>query len=214
MLVAKCSPTQVDYGSSKMPPTALNRAGVPLSVKSTDGAAAEGTPLPGETPAQGERTAQYSTTNDSVQHAPVSPNDSLREVPPKTGPWQDLNDTPWTSECQGPSTTQQERRQSARLRNKEIEHRTRTESPPALRPTTAPTDGPHTPLTQEYVVDSLVSHGRAEDGELLFRVRWYGCGVNGDTWEPIEHLSASKVVQYVRGKRIELPATVGRALVG
>lgn len=36
--------------------------------------------------------------------------------------------------------------------------------------------------TTEYVVDRLVDYGHDDSGELLFKVRWYACGSDQDTW--------------------------------
>ena len=60
--------------------------------------------------------------------------------------------------------------------------------------------------TEEHVMDSIVDdkvnksrrHRYAKYGETLYRVRWYDCGPEEDTWEPIRHLPRSKVLSYCR----------------
>lgn len=37
---------------------------------------------------------------------------------------------------------------------------------------------------QEYWVEDILAHGIADDGTLLYKVRWTGYGPNDDTWEP------------------------------
>ena len=41
---------------------------------------------------------------------------------------------------------------------------------------------------REYEIEQLLDRGVAEDGSILFRVRWKGYGPQDDTWEPEEDL--------------------------
>jgi hypothetical protein len=54
----------------------------------------------------------------------------------------------------------------------------------------------------EYVIDRIVSHGRAEDDEQIARVRWAGYDSNDDTWELTRNLPEEEVRKYARSKRV------------
>jgi Chromo (CHRromatin Organisation MOdifier) domain len=57
--------------------------------------------------------------------------------------------------------------------------------------------------TGEYVVDRLIQHSYKE-GELHFRVRWFGYGVEDDTWEPWSALPEDIVNSYLRKRHVPL----------
>jgi hypothetical protein len=55
----------------------------------------------------------------------------------------------------------------------------------------------------EYVIQRLVSHARAEDDSgWLVRVRWAGFSSNDDTWEPASALPADMLKRYEHRKRL------------
>lgn len=58
--------------------------------------------------------------------------------------------------------------------------------------------------TTEYVVDRLMEHGHDDLGELIFRVRWYACGKDEDTWEPWHALPDDKVQRYMRRHKVPI----------
>jgi transposase InsO family protein len=61
-----------------------------------------------------------------------------------------------------------------------------------------------TEVDDEYVIDRLISHGRAEDdSEWLVRVRWAGFSSSEDTWEPACNLPAELVRKYEKRKRLQ-----------
>jgi hypothetical protein len=64
----------------------------------------------------------------------------------------------------------------------------------------------------EYVVDHIVAHRRDRDGFMRVKVRWFGYGSAGDTWEPLLHLPPEMLRRYVKRKRLRpqdfFPATV------
>ena len=51
----------------------------------------------------------------------------------------------------------------------------------------------------------------AEDGKIVYKVRWHGYGPTDDTFEPIRNLPRNKVVSYYRAKKLPLPANIGDA---
>ena len=42
---------------------------------------------------------------------------------------------------------------------------------------------------EQYVVEKILDKKEAEDGTLLYRVKWRGYGYEENTWEPIENLT-------------------------
>ena len=69
-------------------------------------------------------------------------------------------------------------------------------------------------LANEIVINRLVNHGYAEEGEVLFRVHWYGYGSHEDTWEPVHHLPRSYIVRYCKSRGMLLPANIAEAQTG
>ena len=63
-------------------------------------------------------------------------------------------------------------------------------------------------------MESIVDHGYAEDGELLYRIRWYGYAEDQDTWEPVRHIPRSHIVRFSRLRGIPLPSHINEAMVG
>jgi Chromo (CHRromatin Organisation MOdifier) domain len=57
--------------------------------------------------------------------------------------------------------------------------------------------------TDEYVFERIVGTKQADDGTMLYRVRWFGYTRDEDTWEPQEQLPISALRRYHR--RIGLP---------
>jgi M-phase phosphoprotein 8 len=57
--------------------------------------------------------------------------------------------------------------------------------------------------TDEYVFERIVGTKQADDGTMLYRVRWFGYTSDDDTWEPQKHLPISALRRYHR--RIGLP---------
>jgi hypothetical protein len=69
-----------------------------------------------------------------------------------------------------------------------------------------PTEDTHSgneQTTDEYVFERIVGTKKADDGTMLYRVRWFGYTRDEDTWEPHEHLPISALRRYHR--RIGLP---------
>jgi hypothetical protein len=60
----------------------------------------------------------------------------------------------------------------------------------------------------EFVIERLISHGEAEDGKKLIRVRWAGYSNNDDTWEPAENIPHQLIRRYAKRKKVE-PALFG-----
>ena len=69
-------------------------------------------------------------------------------------------------------------------------------------------------IAPEYAMESIVDHGYAEDGELLYRIRWYGYAADQDTWEPVRHIPRSHIVRFSRLRGISLPSHMNEAMVG
>ena len=67
---------------------------------------------------------------------------------------------------------------------------------------------------QEFIIDRLVAHRIAEDGTTLYQIRWYGYSQNDDTIQPIGDIPRSKVVEYCRRRRLELPHDLENAIAG
>jgi Chromo (CHRromatin Organisation MOdifier) domain len=57
--------------------------------------------------------------------------------------------------------------------------------------------------TDEHVFERIVGTKQADDGTMLYRVRWFGYTPDDDTWEPQEHLPISPLRRHHR--RIGLP---------
>ena len=71
------------------------------------------------------------------------------------------------------------------------------------------------PPAEWFVIEKIVDHGEAEDGELLYRVQWYGFdAVRDSTWEPVRNIPRSHIVRYCHNKGIPYPANLEEALVG
>jgi Chromo (CHRromatin Organisation MOdifier) domain len=60
----------------------------------------------------------------------------------------------------------------------------------------------------EFVIERLISHGEAEDGKMLIRVRWAGYSNNDDTWEPAENIPHQLIRRYAKKKNVA-PALFG-----
>ena len=69
--------------------------------------------------------------------------------------------------------------------------------------TTEDTHSGNEQTTGEYVFERIVGTKQADDGTMLYRVRWFGYTRDDDTWEPQEHLPISALRRYHR--RIGLP---------
>jgi hypothetical protein len=70
--------------------------------------------------------------------------------------------------------------------------------PPPANPTSSAPD------TVEYVIDRIVSHVRAEDGEPIARVRWAGYDSGDDTRELTKHITEEVLKKYAGRKRVSL----------
>lgn len=68
---------------------------------------------------------------------------------------------------------------------------------------------------QEFVIDNIVDHV-TEHGSYLFRVRWYAYGSDDDTWENVEYLARSQIVNYLRRLKLRLPTqrSLAKAMPG
>jgi hypothetical protein len=57
----------------------------------------------------------------------------------------------------------------------------------------------------EYVMEKIVGARQLPDGNLRYRVRWYGYSREDDTWEPASHLPKSVLRKYHRRTGLPLP---------
>lgn len=64
-----------------------------------------------------------------------------------------------------------------------------------------------TSSTREYYVQSILAHGKATDGTLLYKVRWRGYAEADDTWEPETQFVKlyDKLAEYKRRNRLGPP---------
>ena len=75
---------------------------------------------------------------------------------------------------------------------------------------------------EEFVIDKIITHRvnknkkhkYAKLNRNLYRVRWYGYLPSADTWEPVEHLPRSKVLQYFKRMKLSVPHEVDDAVDG
>ena len=81
-------------------------------------------------------------------------------------------------------------------------------SPSGTEDDTAPT------YLGDYVVESIVDHGYADDGGLLVRIRWYGYTDADDTWQPCSDVPRSHLLRYFKRQRLPLPKQVQEAQTG
>ena len=76
--------------------------------------------------------------------------------------------------------------------------------------------------TEDFVIDKIVNHRvnrsrnheYAKYGENLYPVRWYGFKPQDDTWEPTEHLPRSKILTYLKSKKLGIPNSIDAAIDG
>ena len=47
---------------------------------------------------------------------------------------------------------------------------------------------------EAYEIEKVMKHRTTKEGNLEYRVRWYGFGSNDDTWEPEEVSRASSLL--------------------
>jgi Chromo (CHRromatin Organisation MOdifier) domain len=52
--------------------------------------------------------------------------------------------------------------------------------------------------TDEFVFERITGMKKLNDGNLRYKVRWYGYGPEDDTWEPSAHLPAASLRRYHR----------------
>ena len=98
--------------------------------------------------------------------------------------------------------------------------------PPPPPQETVTSDGPGPPPrlddTQSWVIDKIVTHAYCDDsnhphakvGEVLYRVRWYDCTPEDDTWEPVRHLPRGKILSYHKRRKLRLPDNLDEAMTG
>lgn len=60
---------------------------------------------------------------------------------------------------------------------------------------------------REYVIEKLVGAANGEDGQHIYRVRWWGYDAEEDTWETAEQLPAHFIRRYWRSKGLSTPST-------
>lgn len=48
----------------------------------------------------------------------------------------------------------------------------------------------------EYTIDRFIDYRIANDQSALYRVQWYGCGLENNTWKRIAHLPRSHIVRF------------------
>jgi hypothetical protein len=51
---------------------------------------------------------------------------------------------------------------------------------------------------EEFVADQIVGHGADDDGNMLVKVRWFGCPSSVDTWEPVGNLPRHILKRYAK----------------
>lgn len=74
--------------------------------------------------------------------------------------------------------------------------------------------------TEEFVIDEIVNHRTKKSrnhqydayGEPLYCVRLYGLKPVDDTWEPKAHLTRSKILSYVKSKKLAVPDNIDEAV--
>lgn len=61
--------------------------------------------------------------------------------------------------------------------------------------------------SREYLVERILDHGKADDGTMLYKVRWQGYGPSDDTWEPeIQFVKLyDRLAVYKRKHKLGLP---------
>ena len=82
------------------------------------------------------------------------------------------------------------------------------------KPPAADIEVPTSYYDREYVIDRLVDHYYSADGRLLFQIRWFGYGPDGDTVQSIKDVPRSKVLAYCTRKRLQVPEEINQALPG
>ena len=95
-----------------------------------------------------------------------------------------IGDVP-AAECSRESAAQSTRVTRQYTRNRELDTQPMSSSSSAAAA-----------IAPEYVMESIVDHGYADDGELLYRIRWYGYAADQDTWEPVRHIPRSHIVRF------------------
>ena len=65
-----------------------------------------------------------------------------------------------------------------------------------------------------HKVNKSARHRFAKKGDALYKISWYGYGEGDDTWEPIQHLPRSKVLSYVKKKKMSVPNNIDQAIDG
>lgn len=76
--------------------------------------------------------------------------------------------------------------------------------------------------TEEFVINKVVNHRTnksrnhqyADYGEPLYRVRWFRVKPSDDTWKPTAHLPRSKVLHYVKFKKLAVPDNIEEDIDG
>jgi hypothetical protein len=54
----------------------------------------------------------------------------------------------------------------------------------------------------EYLIDRIVSHRRAEDGQIRLRIRWFWYDSSQDPWEPVVSIPDEILRRYVRRRHL------------
>jgi Chromo (CHRromatin Organisation MOdifier) domain len=79
------------------------------------------------------------------------------------------------------------------------------ELPPGI--SWAPTVPPQQKTPKEHVdhiIERAVAHRFDDQGMVLVKIRWAGCGPEEDTWEPSSYIPLSVLEQYAAKKTISL----------
>lgn len=63
-------------------------------------------------------------------------------------------------------------------------------------------------ISKRYKIDKLVEHETQQDGSEIHRIRWYAYESNDDTWDPMKHVTRTKIMKYWIQKNIPLPNQV------
>ena len=66
----------------------------------------------------------------------------------------------------------------------------------------------------EFVIDKVVGHAYADDGELLYHVMWFGYPPEEDTWEPTYNLPRSHILRYLKRHKLTIPPSISQARTG
>ena len=78
-----------------------------------------------------------------------------------------------------------------------------------------PTESGEGEPRENSIIDKLVGHDRdMARNTWSYKVRWYGKGHRYDTWEPLPELPRSKILEYHKRQRLNLPDNLDLSIDG